>query len=155
MQKEEELNCFIIKSMEILNSIATVITIATGLVVFAKTINDNRNLFSELKRVLSTKVIMVINESDELYEAAEIYLSNIMSPKRCKIRVSTTENEKNPIKITLEHNEKFRDYYDGHKFKWIWLQSEVKSFNLVFREEDYDYVLQTYLPHIREYQKHI
>ncbi|KAH0701662.1 hypothetical protein KY285_015940 [Solanum tuberosum] len=148
--------------MEILNSIATVITIATGLVVFAKTINDNRNLFSELKKMFSNKVTMVIDEFDELYEAVEIYLSNNMSPKKCKIKVSTTETgkekENNPIKVTLEHNEKVTDFYDDHKFKWVWLQSEVKSFNLIFRKEDYEYVLDTYLPHIRKevkYQKHI
>ncbi|KAH0688786.1 hypothetical protein KY289_016144 [Solanum tuberosum] len=142
--------------MEILNSIAT------GLVVFAKTINDNRNLFSELKKMFSNKETMVIDEFDELYEAVEIYLSNNMSPKKCKIKVSTTEtgkekeNENNPIKVTLEHNEKVTDFYDDHKFKWVWLQSEVKSFNLIFRKEDYEYVLDTYLPHIRKevkYQK--
>ncbi|KAH0685380.1 hypothetical protein KY290_016656 [Solanum tuberosum] len=144
--------------MEILQSMAAVVTIATGVVVYAKLINGNRNLFSELKKKFSNKVTMVIDEFDEIYEAVEIYLSNNMSPKKCKIKVSTTEtgkekeneNENNPIKVTLEHNEKVTDFYDDHKFKWVWLQSEVKSFNLIFRKEDYEYVLDTYLPHIRK-----
>ncbi|KAG5614244.1 hypothetical protein H5410_014068 [Solanum commersonii] len=137
--------------MEILNSAVAVITIASGLVLLVNKIHENRALFSELKKVLLNRVTL-------LYEAVEIYLSNNMSPKKCKIKVSTTETgkEKNPIKITFEHNAKVRDFYDGHKFKWIWLQSEVKSFNLIFREEDYNYVFDTYLPHIRKeaiYQK--
>uniref|UniRef100_M1C227 ATP binding protein n=1 Tax=Solanum tuberosum TaxID=4113 RepID=M1C227_SOLTU len=142
--------------MEILQSMAAVVTIATGVVVYAKLINGNRNLFSELKKKFSNKVTMVIDEFDEIYEAVEIYLTKNMSPKKCKIKVSTTEtgeekeNENNPIKIILEHNEKVTDFYDDHKFKWVWLQSEVKSFNLIFRKEDYEYVLDTYLSHIRK-----
>ncbi|TMX02691.1 hypothetical protein EJD97_020427 [Solanum chilense] len=115
------------RTKETLDSLITIIQIAT---VLAKTIDENRNLFSELKKLFLNKKTKVINEFDELYEAVEIYLSN-------------------RFEVRLEHNEKVRDYYDGHKFKWIWLQSEVKSFNLVYREDDYDYVLQTYLPHIR------
>ncbi|KAG5614245.1 hypothetical protein H5410_014069 [Solanum commersonii] len=73
-------------------------------------------------------------------------------------RLFTDYLEKNSIKVALEHNEEVKYIYDGHKFKWISLQSEVKSFNLTFRAKDYDFVLDTYLPHIlndAKYQKHI
>ncbi|KAL3372790.1 hypothetical protein AABB24_005029 [Solanum stoloniferum] len=149
--------------MEILSSIVIVITIVNGLVVLVKTIDENRALFSELKKFMSNKVTLVIYEfngdvKDELYEAVEIYLSNNLSPKNGKIKASKTEKEKNSIKVALEHNKEVKYIYDGHKFKWISLQSEVKSFNLTFRAKDYDFVLDTYMPHIlkeAKYQKHI
>ncbi|TMX02688.1 hypothetical protein EJD97_020424 [Solanum chilense] len=122
--------------MEILNSIVLVITIVHGLVVLVKTIDENRALFSKLKKFLSNKVTLVIYEfnghvKDELYEAVEIYLSNNLPP-----------------------NKEVEYIYDGHKFKWISIQSEVKSFNLTFRAKDYEFVIDSYLPHILKEAKY-
>uniref|UniRef100_M1C283 ATP binding protein n=1 Tax=Solanum tuberosum TaxID=4113 RepID=M1C283_SOLTU len=170
--------------MTFLNSITTTITIIGGILGLLASINNNRALFSKLKKFFSNKVTWVIDEyiilehdekvKNEVYEAVEIYLCNNLSPQKCKVKVSKTEKEKkNSFKVTLEHNEKVKDVYNGHKFKWIWLEfkclhhpdnlnsihrSEMKSFNLIYREKDYQYVFDTYLPHIlneAKYQKHI
>uniref|UniRef100_A0A3Q7FII3 AAA-type ATPase N-terminal domain-containing protein n=1 Tax=Solanum lycopersicum TaxID=4081 RepID=A0A3Q7FII3_SOLLC len=113
--------------MEILNSIILVITIVNGLVVLVKTIDENRALFSKLKKFLSNKVTLVIYEvnghvKDELYKAVEIYLSNNLPSNNGKINASKTEKEKNSIKLALEHNKEVEYIYDGHKFKWISIQ---------------------------------
>ncbi|KAL3372792.1 hypothetical protein AABB24_005031, partial [Solanum stoloniferum] len=172
-----------IKTMTFLNSIATTITIIGGILSLVISINNNRALFSKLKKFLSNKVTLVIDEytlkdnekvRNEVYEAVEIYLCNNLSPQKCKVKASKTEkDQKNSFKVTLEHNEKVKDVFNGHKFKWIWLdfkclhhpdnlnsihRSEMKSFNLIYRKKDYQYVFDTYLPHIlneAKYQKHI
>ncbi|KAF3614607.1 hypothetical protein FXO38_35561 [Capsicum annuum] len=161
--------------MPILSSIALGVTIAARL---PKVVNDYRALFSLIKRCsskFSNKVTMVIDEFDgqgknEIYEAAEIYLCNNLSTKNRKIKASKTEKEKNSIKVTLEHNERVKHVYDGHKFKWTWqefkcfdhpkdinsvFRSEVKSFKLKFKKKHKDYVLETYLPYIMKEAKYL
>ncbi|WMV18104.1 hypothetical protein MTR67_011489 [Solanum verrucosum] len=145
--------------MTFLNSIATTITIIGGILSLVISINNNRALFSKLKKFLSNKVTLVIDEYTLKDNAVEIYLCNNLSPQKCKVKASKTEkDQKNSFKVTLEHNEKVKDVFNGHKFKWIWLESEMKSFNLIYRKKDYQYVFDTYLPHIlneAKYQKHI
>ncbi|KAG5614258.1 hypothetical protein H5410_014082 [Solanum commersonii] len=168
--------------MTFLSAITTTITIIGGILGLLATINDNPALFSKFMKFFSNKVTLVIDEytleddervKNEVYKAVEIYLCNKLSPQKCKVKASKTEKEKNSFKVTLEHNEKVKDVYNGHKFKWIWLEfkclhhpdnlnsihrSEMKSFNLIYRKKDYQYVFDTYLPHIlneAKYQKHI
>ncbi|KAL3341293.1 hypothetical protein AABB24_025709 [Solanum stoloniferum] len=159
--------------MAFLNSLATTITIIGGILSLVMSVNNNRALFSKLKKFLSKKATLVIDEytlkddekvKNEGYEAVEIYLCNNLSPQKCKVKASKTEKEKNSFKVTLEQYEKVKDVYNGHKFKWIWLEfkcfdsihrSEMKSFNLIYRKKDYQFVFNTYLPHILNDQKHI
>ncbi|KAK4366307.1 hypothetical protein RND71_014187 [Anisodus tanguticus] len=156
--------------MEIFTAISSV---AATVLLVHKVINDYRVLFSVIKKTsskFSKKVTMVIDECDgdqvknEIYEAAEIYLSNkLMSTKNRKLKVSKQEKENNLIKVTMEHNEKVKDVYDGYKFKWVWLEfkcfdnpkdmdsllrSEVKCFQLTFHKKHKNLALDYYLPYI-------
>ncbi|PHT36663.1 hypothetical protein CQW23_24363 [Capsicum baccatum] len=157
------------------SAIPATILIVIGLVVtvivrLPNTVNGYRNLVSEVKKICSRKVTVVIDEFDgqeknEIYEAAVIYLGNNLSSKNRKIKASKTDKN---FKVKLEHNEKVKDVYDGHKFKWVWLEfkcfdhpknlnsiqkSEMKSFKLTFKKKHYRFVLDYYLPYIIEEAK--
>lgn len=172
--KKKNLYCLSKKSMTITITVVigiatSIVTLGIGLMTLTKSIYENQAIFSRIKKTLLRKSVVVIDEFNEdgkknsLYEAVEIYLGNILSSQKCTSKACKPE-EKNSIKVTLEHNKKVKDDYDGHKFKWIWLQFkcfdhpednsvhkyEVKSFNLTFRNKDFDFVRDTYLPHIYE-----
>ncbi|KAK4360534.1 hypothetical protein RND71_019486 [Anisodus tanguticus] len=114
---------------------------------------------------------MVIDEFDglvnnEIYEAAEMYLGNKLSPNTRRVKISKPEKEKQ-FNITLERDEEVTDVYNGQKFKWVWLcgrveskdfynprdmnstlKSEVRSFELTFHKKNKDLVVNSYLPYI-------
>ncbi|XP_075086357.1 protein HYPER-SENSITIVITY-RELATED 4-like [Nicotiana tabacum] len=154
---------------------ATVSSVAATAMLLPKAVHESRLLFSILKEKFdefSNKVTMVIDEFDgqinnEIYEAVEIYLGNRLSGQKCRLKVSKTEEKKN-FKVTLEHNEKVKDFYDGNKFKWVWLEfkcfdnprdmnsilrSEGKCFKLTFHKKYMDLALHSYLPHIMKEAK--
>ncbi|KAM3246798.1 hypothetical protein P3L10_008565 [Capsicum annuum] len=154
-------------------AIAAAATLVVGL---PKAVNEYQIIFSKLKNHLSNKVTLEIDEFDgylknEIYEAAEIYLRHHQSFKNPKIiNVSKSAEGKNFIENPLVHNQKMKDFYYGHKFKWVWLKlkcvdhpkqvtavqtAEMKSFNLTFRKEDEDYVKNTYLPYIMAKAKNL
>ncbi|XP_016489223.1 protein HYPER-SENSITIVITY-RELATED 4 [Nicotiana tabacum] len=135
-----------------------------------------KNIFTKF----SNELTMVIDEFDglvnnEIYEAAEIYLGNKLSPNTHRLKISKPEKEKN-FNIAMEHNEEVTDIYNGQKFKWIWLciqteakhfhnprdmnstlKSEVRSFELTFHNKNKDLALNSYLPYIikeAKLQKH-
>ncbi|KAF3617612.1 hypothetical protein FXO37_34563 [Capsicum annuum] len=155
--------------MAILNIVVTIVT------RLPKAVDKSIVFFYVVKKFFSNKVSMMIDEfeglvKNEMYEAAEIYLGNkLLFSKNRKIKVSKKE-EKNSIKVTLEHNEKLKDVYYGHKFKWIWQEfkcsdhpkdnnsiqrSEVKSFKLTFRKKDKKFVVESYLPFIMKEAKYL
>ncbi|KAM3342889.1 protein HYPER-SENSITIVITY-RELATED 4 [Capsicum galapagoense] len=126
-----------------------------------------KNLFSRF----SNQLTMVIEEfdglvSNEIYEAAEMYLGNKLSPNTRRVKISKPEKEKQ-FNIMLECNEEVLDVYSGQKFKWIWLskqveskdfynprdmnstlRSEIRSFELTFHIKNKDLVVNSYLPYI-------
>ncbi|KAM7516213.1 hypothetical protein LguiA_005796 [Lonicera macranthoides] len=126
-----------------------------------------RNLFHRF----SNQLTMSIYEfeglvSNEIYEAAELYLTTRISPSTLHLKVSKLEKEKN-ITAAMERNEELTDQINGAKFKWIWvcqkvnstefynprdmnssLRSEVRSFQLTFHKKHKDMVLESYLPYI-------
>lgn len=126
-----------------------------------------KNLFSRF----SNQLTMVIEEfdglvSNEIYEAAEMYLGNKLSPNTRRVKISKPEKEKQ-FNIMLERNEEVLDVYSGQKFKWIWLskqveskdfynprdmnstlRSEIRSFELTFHIKNKDLVVNSYLPYI-------
>ncbi|KAM7516206.1 hypothetical protein LguiA_005789 [Lonicera macranthoides] len=127
-----------------------------------------RNLFNRF----SNQLTMVIDEFDglvtnEIYEAAEVYLATKISPNTLRLKVTKPEKEKK-ITAAMERNEEVVDQYDGAKFKWIWvcqkvqsnssfynphdmnstLRSEVRSFHLTFHKKHKEMVLKFYLPFI-------
>ncbi|CAN4116780.1 unnamed protein product [Withania somnifera] len=131
-----------------------------------------KNMFTKF----SNQLTMVIDEFDglvnnEIYEAAEIYLGNKLSPNIHRLKITKPEKEKN-FNITMERNEEVIDVYNGHTFKWIWLckqtesknfynprdmnstlKSEIRSFELTFHKKNMDLVLNSYLPHIMKEAK--
>ncbi|KAI3450985.1 hypothetical protein Pfo_007650 [Paulownia fortunei] len=126
-----------------------------------------RNFFSSF----SNQLTMVIDEfdgldSNEIYEAAEIYLGPKVSPSTRRLKISKPEKEKH-FSITMERDEEVVDVYNGEKFKWVWicrktetrnfynprdmnstLKSEVRSFELTFHGKNKDLVINSYLPYI-------
>ncbi|KAM3306242.1 protein HYPER-SENSITIVITY-RELATED 4-like [Capsicum chacoense] len=131
-----------------------------------------KNMFT----MFSNQRTMVIDEFDglvnnEIYEAAEIYLGNKLSPNIHRLKISKPEKEKN-FNITMERNEEVTDVYNGQTFKWIWLcrqteskhfynprdmnstlKSEIRSFELTFHKKNKDLVLNSYLPYIMKEAK--
>nr|XP_016454043.1 PREDICTED: protein HYPER-SENSITIVITY-RELATED 4-like [Nicotiana tabacum] len=126
-----------------------------------------KNIFSRF----SNQLTMVIDEFDglvnnDIYEAAEMYLGNKLSPNTRRVKISKPEKEKH-INLTMERDEEVTDVYNGQKFKWVWLcrrvesrdfynprdlnstqRSEVRTFELTFHKKNKDLVLNTYLPYI-------
>ncbi|OMO84475.1 hypothetical protein COLO4_22025 [Corchorus olitorius] len=126
----------------------------------------------------SSTITMVIDEfnglvSNQVYEAAEIYLGNKISPSSSqRFKVSKPEKEKEFV-VTMERNEEMVDIYNGVKFNWVLvcrqvesvrhfhnprdlnssLRSEVRCFELSFNKKHKEMVLNSYLPHIVEEAK--
>ncbi|XP_062102452.1 AAA-ATPase At3g50940-like [Humulus lupulus] len=131
-------------------------------------------LFSGIRNFLnrfSSQMTMVLDEFDglvnnEIYEAAEVYLGEKVSPSTQRLKVSKAEKEKN-FTVAMERGETIVDVFNGVKFTWILvcrhiesknfynprdlnstLRSEVRSFELSFHKKHLDMVLKSYLPHI-------
>ncbi|XP_024032922.1 AAA-ATPase At3g50940 [Morus notabilis] len=121
----------------------------------------------------SSQTTMVIDEFDglvnnQIYEAAETYLGGKISPSMQRLKVSKSEKENNFV-VTVEKKQMIVDVFNGVKFRWILvcsqvqanrgdfynprdlnstLRSEVRSFELSFHKKHLDLVLKSYLPHI-------
>ncbi|KAF4383296.1 hypothetical protein F8388_009327 [Cannabis sativa] len=83
----------------------------------------------------SSQMTMVIEEFDgfvnnEIYEAAEVYLSEKISPSTQRLKVSKPVKEKN-FTIAMERGETIVDFFNGIKFTWVLVctQSESQNFN--------------------------
>ncbi|KAM7516208.1 hypothetical protein LguiA_005791 [Lonicera macranthoides] len=120
----------------------------------------------------SNQLTMTIYEfeglvSNEIYEAAELYLTTRISHNTLRLKVSKLKEEKN-ITAAMERNEEVTDQYNSAKLTWIWicqkvkdsikfynprdmnssLRCEVRSFRLTFHKKHKDMVLKSYLPHV-------
>ncbi|KAK1363539.1 Protein hyper-sensitivity-related 4 [Heracleum sosnowskyi] len=122
-------------------------------------------------RRFSNQLTMVINEydgieSNEIYDAAVIYLGSKVSPNTRRLKVTKPEQE-NSISLTMERNEEVIDTFCGVQFKWTWVceqleqsntyynrnqmrsfRSEVRSFELSFHKKHKEKALNSYLPFI-------
>ncbi|CAN4123669.1 unnamed protein product [Withania somnifera] len=105
-------------------------------------------LFFGLKNLFSG-----FSNHNEIYEAAEMYLGNKLSPNTRRIKISKPEKEKQ-FNITLECNEEVTDVYVESKDFYnprdmnSTLRSEVRSFELTFHIKNKDLVISSYLPYI-------
>lgn len=123
----------------------------------------------------STTLTVVVDEFNglvynQVYEAAEIYLSSKISPSTQRFKVSKPRKE-NKLVVTMERNEEMVDIFNGVKFHWVLvckqveysanrrfhnpmdhinstLRSEVRSFELRFSKKHKELVLNSYLPYI-------
>ncbi|XP_062145475.1 protein HYPER-SENSITIVITY-RELATED 4-like [Alnus glutinosa] len=124
----------------------------------------------------SSQLTMIIDEfdglvSNQIYEAAEIYLGSKISPNTQRLKVSKSEKERS-FTITMESNEEISDVFNRVKFNWVLvcrqvesknfhnprdlnstLRAEVRSFQLSFHKKHKEMVLNSYLPYIVEEAK--
>ncbi|XP_042484251.1 protein HYPER-SENSITIVITY-RELATED 4-like [Macadamia integrifolia] len=117
---------------------------------------------SGLRRLInsfSSELTIVIDEFDKLtnnqvYEAAEIYLGNRISPNTQTLRISKSEKEKS-LKVAMVKYEEMVDTFDGIQFKWSLVCTKIESNKVsssVFIRNT-EKVLQSYLTHILEQSK--
>lgn len=133
------------------------------------------HIFSGIRALFnrfSNDLTMVIDEfegldSNEIYEAAEIYLGPKATPTTNRLKISKNTKEKH-FNITMDKDQEITDTYNGEKFKWAWicrktessanfynprdmnstLKSEVRSFEVTFNKKNRDLAINSYLPYI-------
>ncbi|XP_061345616.1 AAA-ATPase At5g17760-like [Gastrolobium bilobum] len=133
------------------------------------------NAFRYLIKPRSPTLTLVIEESsgiarNQVYDAAEAYLSTKVSPANERLRISKSPKEKN-LTIRLESGEKLTDSYEGVSLKWrfncaeseknnspddygsISIRSVKRYFELSFNKKHKEMVLESYLPFILEKAK--
>ncbi|XP_030468259.1 protein HYPER-SENSITIVITY-RELATED 4-like [Syzygium oleosum] len=129
---------------------------------------------------LSSQLTLVIEEydglvSNQIYDAAQIYLSAKISPTTRRLRVAKPEGEDN-LNISMEPHDEVVDMFGGAKLRWVMTsrrietgfeasrgrrrmmgavatQSEARFFELSFHKRHKDMVMSTYLPHVVEEAK--
>ncbi|OMO84498.1 hypothetical protein COLO4_22019 [Corchorus olitorius] len=94
---------------------------------------------------------------NQVYEAAEIYLSTKISPKTERLKVSKTRKQKH-FTIALEKGETVVDLFEDVKLTWRFLCTEGQTqkshseerrvFELSFNKKHKDKVIDFYLPYV-------
>ncbi|XP_061345643.1 AAA-ATPase At3g50940-like [Gastrolobium bilobum] len=133
------------------------------------------NAFRYLIKPRSPTLTLIIEESsgiarNQVYDAAEAYLSTKVSPANERLKISKSPKEKK-LTIRLEKGEKLTDSYEGVSLKWrfncaeseknnspndhnsISVRSEKRYFELSFHKKHKEMVLESYLPFILEKAK--
>ncbi|CAA7061458.1 unnamed protein product [Microthlaspi erraticum] len=96
---------------------------------------------------------------NELYEAAQVYLSTKINRDASRLRISRHHSEKN-VKLYLSNGEHVSDVYQGIELKWrfIVVNSEKSNmvdecFELSFEKKLRDFVLNSYVPYVERKAK--
>lgn len=129
------------------------------------------NTFRYLIRPRSPTLTLIIEEStgiarNQVYDAAEAYLSTRVSPENERLKISKSPKEKK-LTIRLEKGEKVVDCFkwrficaeseknnpNDHTNSNISVRSEKRSFELSFPKKHKEMVLDCYLPFILEKAK--
>lgn len=134
--------------------------------------------FGGLFGKLSAQMTLHIDEYNgfsinEIYQAAEIYLSTRITPSNDNLKVSKSPRD-NQISVTINKGETIIDEYDGIQLRWEFISTEVqksyfdqeccsqctetserKMVQLSFHKRFKDKVLGTYLPYVIERSKAI
>ncbi|KAF8018703.1 hypothetical protein BT93_H3565 [Corymbia citriodora subsp. variegata] len=128
----------------------------------------------------SSQLTLVIEEydglvSNQIYEAAQIYLSTKISPTTRRLRVAKPEGE-DDLNVSMEPGEEVVDVFGGAKLRWVmasrrvetglrggpgrWrgmgpvaTESKARYFELSFHKKHKDMVMSTYLTHVAEEAK--
>lgn len=134
-----------------------------------------RSALSYLINPSSSALTLIIEESsgiadhNQVFDAAEVYLSSLVSPENERLKISKSPKEKS-LTVRLEKGEKLVDWYDGVELKWRFIcaesgnnnpddlnnmtvRSETRYFELSFHKKHKDIVLNSYLPIILEKAK--
>ncbi|KAI9109699.1 hypothetical protein K1719_019329 [Acacia pycnantha] len=130
------------------------------------------NTFRYFIKTSSPVLTLVIEEfcgmsRNQVFEAAEVYLSSKASLQNRRLKISKTPKEKS-LKIRLEKNEQMVDSYSGIELKWILTyaesgnnnnnQSDINSkgyFELSFNKKHRETIVNSYLPFVLEKAKSI
>ncbi|KAL1195502.1 AAA-ATPase [Cardamine amara subsp. amara] len=136
-------------------------------------------VFSYIKSIVgsrSSTLTLVINDmsgteksgmkrQNELYSAAQAYLSSKINPNASKLRINRDPNNKN-VNVYLSHGEVVSDIYKGIELKWRYLAGSKKSttvdedgeqfdetvnwecFELSFDKKHKDLVVNSYIPYV-------
>ncbi|XP_004512074.1 AAA-ATPase At5g17760-like isoform X2 [Cicer arietinum] len=135
------------------------------------------NTFRYLIKPRSPSLTLIIEEStgiarNQVFDAAEAYLSTIVSPENERLKISKVPKEKK-LTIRLEKGEKLNDTFNGVCLKWrficaeteknspndihnnnsISVRSEKRYFELSFHKKYKDIVLDSYFPFILDKAK--
>ncbi|XP_050906579.1 AAA-ATPase At5g17760 isoform X4 [Lathyrus oleraceus] len=136
------------------------------------------NTFRYLIKPRSPTLTLIIEEStgitrNQVYDAAESYLSTRVTPENERLKISKVPKEKK-LTIRLEKGEKLTDTYNGFTLKWrficaeteknsandihnsnnsISVRSEKRYFELSFHKKYKEIVLDSYLPFILDKAK--
>ncbi|KAK4840375.1 hypothetical protein QYF36_007356 [Acer negundo] len=102
----------------------------------------------------SSQLTMVIDELDgfdknQIYEAAQIYLSSKTSASTDRLRVIKREKE-NKINVTLEGGEEIIDTFNGVKLRWVLVSRQVESRNNLFNQFNGHGLNSSYRSEVRE-----
>ncbi|KAJ4844893.1 hypothetical protein Tsubulata_016466 [Turnera subulata] len=113
------------------------------------------------------QLTLIINESNpdrqfsnEIYEAAEVYLGTRISPSVSQLNVFKNPGEAE-LTVSITRGEKFIDTFEEIDLAWQFIATktqdgrEHKSAKLSFHKQYKDKVLKTYLPHVMERSKAI
>ncbi|KAJ4844891.1 hypothetical protein Tsubulata_016463 [Turnera subulata] len=96
--------------------------------------------------------------TNEIYEAAEVYLSTIVSPSVSQLNVFK-DPEETELTVSITRGEEVIDTFEGIDLVWEFIatedEKEPKSAKLSFQKQYKDKVLKTYLPHVVERSKTI
>ncbi|PWA70429.1 ATPase, AAA-type, core [Artemisia annua] len=112
--------------------VSTIGTVATTVMVVRSVAKDylppefRDYIYLGLKSFIkkcSTHLTIVIYESDdfkpnEIYKAAEQYISTKMSLKTNRLKVTKTPNQEHPIQVSTDENLEFTDTYNEVKLYW-------------------------------------
>ncbi|OMO56984.1 hypothetical protein CCACVL1_26130 [Corchorus capsularis] len=109
---------------------------------------------------LSPNLTLAIDErfgmlKNQVYEAAEVYLSTKISPKTERLKVAKTRKQKH-FTIALEKGETVNDFFEDVKLTWRFVcmetqkphSAEKRLFELSFNKKHKDKVMDFYLPYI-------
>ncbi|KAF7828896.1 AAA-ATPase [Senna tora] len=132
------------------------------------------NAFRYFIKPTSPLLTLIIEESsgitrNQVFDAAEVYLSSRLSPENERLKISKSPKDKN-LMIRLEKGEKLVDWFDGVELKWrficaeseknnnnnpndMGMRSEKRYFEVSFNKKHKEMVLGSYLPLILEKAK--
>lgn len=186
---------FSLSSMPSTSSVLSTYTTFTASAMLARTILNevqtitNQFIPQKLQDILSSKLeglfgkfsdqlTLIIEQSEgfsvnEIYQAAELYLSTRITPSIQQLRVSQAPRERS-LSVTINKGQKVVDTFEGMQLTWELVTTENqktsldydsglyasetaehKSFHLRFSKKFKDKVLNKYLPYVAERSKAI
>ncbi|CAF2120099.1 hypothetical protein HID58_008798 [Brassica napus] len=127
------------------------------------------SLHSLLFRSTSTTLTLTIDDDNmgmhnEIYQAAQTYLSTKISPEAARLRISKGHRDKH-VNLYLSDGETVNDVYQNVELKWRFVtdrgdkkgddDGRSEYFELSFDKKHKDLILNSYIPHVESKAKEI